>query len=317
MSTRSKIFIPLHLNIQKFYQRRALKWISSYVLRGTKGLELKVRGNLVHGERFNVFLSDLDLALVFSGTDQDVKLATLRLENLRRILRFLGELEIYSIQEWNLKLRTEREFSEQLNFVRNLRKIRWQENAQGSAKSSYHRYKARMSIRKCIEQLIPSLSGTQKIQVKASGNLIGLSELINQRIHEIFPEVPGIRFDWIKHRPIEPWYSYYFDCRFGEDLKLDPSALVKLISVTPPGHDRVQVLEDWVEKLRMVNPEISLLYRSFCAYEWVICKSVSRLESALSVPLSSDIIRMRGQWLDRLEKISIPASTFPSNSISP
>lgn len=119
-------------------------------------LELKVRQSAVHaGEGFNLFASDLDYAVIVPGDPEPMHFGWVaeRYQFHRGRFRFLGELEIYSTEEWLLREALEVDHGAFLKGVWHLRKLNWQKLKRLTELRPYHRQKARLSYQGALGKL--------------------------------------------------------------------------------------------------------------------------------------------------------------------
>ncbi len=105
-------------------------------------------------DRFNAFLSDIDLNVVIDQEfEENARRVRDRVIRARKWFPFLGEIEIYERREWEAWNRLQAEAGEIYFYIRHLRKMAWMEFAHAQAKTEYHRYKALRAIRICLEKL--------------------------------------------------------------------------------------------------------------------------------------------------------------------
>lgn len=292
LSTQYRAFRPFHQNVKKAYKNKILPWIQS---RLPQGFSLKVREGLLHNPDFNVFTSDLDLAIVFERESDEERLQECldKIASLRRTFPFLGELEVYSVQEWNLKIKAEAKHQQIVKFVRSLRKLGWQEDAFKKAKTTYHRQKALQSIQAILDEIVPS---DQRVRAEATGNLARISKWVERRLDEILPSIPDISYSWAEKKETDPWYSYYLQIMISVRplegaLVLSIPTAVRLTACLPPGHDPLPLIDPWAKALRH-NSQIGEIYKTLCLHEYVTCQSVMRVEGNCS--------REMRHWLESL-----------------
>lgn len=106
-----KFFIPVY----EFISRR---YVGIF-------LSVKVRNSILSAQDYSPLLSDLDLAAVGEFSENDAKNLRGFHEKLKKILLFLGELEIYSLLEWEAKKSLLQKLEPHYTSLRHLRKIPW------------------------------------------------------------------------------------------------------------------------------------------------------------------------------------------------
>ncbi len=116
---------------------------------------------------FNVAFSDLDLSLIYCAESQykDIETAIRKYKQLKKVILFLGELEVYTEVEFEQKCLLEMNLFVQHIYL--LRKISWLKKDIKNNKSSYHVYKAYRSLKKSkykLKQLMPLSNYLSKYQ---------------------------------------------------------------------------------------------------------------------------------------------------------
>jgi hypothetical protein len=158
------LFLPLH-EAARFFNRALLLPAFGFWLRrfaAQSGLELRVlpRNSLMQAGSFNLFLSDIDIAILLRHEPGPGVLAPLlaAYSHAERIIPFLGELEIYTDAEWQKRSQILKRHQKWIDLIWNLRKWIHQFNQYSHAPTQYHRYKALISIQKIKRKLgVPDL----------------------------------------------------------------------------------------------------------------------------------------------------------------
>lgn len=98
-----------------------------FILRKKAGvfLSLKVRNSIMTAKDYSPLLSDLDLAAVGEFSETHAKRLRSFHERLKKVLLFLGEIEIYSASEWERKHLLLQKLEPHYTSLRYLRKIPW------------------------------------------------------------------------------------------------------------------------------------------------------------------------------------------------
>ncbi|MCB0349670.1 MAG: hypothetical protein KDD38_00715 [Bdellovibrionales bacterium] len=251
--------------------------------------EIKVLARHSSKERvgFNIFLSDLDLSLILGQRDiSKCKDIIQFLSQLRRVVIFLGEVEIYSPEEY-AKLESCLSLNGALyNSLRTIRKIRWIEADLEKSLSTYHKYKALRSISICFQKLgytgyaalvagnLKNLTGVISALLKPymeSGGLAGNALSINELAIDEKLLSSGVPVD-------------YFQCvLINESAAENPYGLclrgdlaLTLISLTPLVHFHSNELDKLVSLKRASNMPLAQAWQSICEIEYLILSGVIR-----------------------------------------
>lgn len=126
------------------------------------GLELLTGGKWVvrHSATqkgdYNIFFSDVDLALIVKKADQNdlfLEKVLSRYELLKKLFLFLGEIEVYSLEEWQEKKSLAQDNLALLKLSRSYRKMKWMKADFKKNKDSYHKAKAFRSFLRCAKEI--------------------------------------------------------------------------------------------------------------------------------------------------------------------
>lgn len=152
--TDSRPFWGIHEIIRKFYLYPFTDVLEKYLKERVQcpALTLVPRHSVVRNGEFRIFLSDLDLSAILPqacGKSEIMKLGAQH-RFLKSLFPFLGEMEIYFKEEWDLKESLEARFRDFFLSLRDLRKLSWQKTVLRNAASRYHRYKAVRAITKIL-----------------------------------------------------------------------------------------------------------------------------------------------------------------------
>ncbi len=126
------------------------------LLRLLLGGQWVLRNSLTEPGNYNPFFSDVDMALIVSDHEQNDRFVAEKLHRyfqLKRWLLMLGEIEVYSANEWAQKQRILRDHADLIPYSRSLRKLNWMNADFQNRPSRYHRAKAQRAIEKCRRTL--------------------------------------------------------------------------------------------------------------------------------------------------------------------
>lgn len=125
------------------------------------GFEWYLRRSITQSRGYHILYSDVDLALIipYNGAPAKIQNCIKRYKSIRRIFRFLGELEVYFIHEWEQKRELEQRHTSLINLVRDFRKKKWMENDLAQRTDRYHRGKYLRALSK-IQNSLNDIEGT-------------------------------------------------------------------------------------------------------------------------------------------------------------
>ena len=223
-------------------------------LRIVNGVKFYPRHSAVTGLGFNLVVSDLDLAAVFtrSPKEETLNLLASRYKKIRKIVPWSGELEIYTNWEWAVRnrIRKQPEMSELLQVLWVLRKTRWLSKKIPSG--PYHLYKNHRAIEHCLDFF--SQQSEQERLRRIFSNLGILSNIPKTEIH------------------------YYCDY-LSQTIHFEAPIALALLAVLPPAQELPSELQKAVEDLRKI-PEIKNTRRLILLYEWIVARSRQRTHPA-------------------------------------
>ncbi len=171
------IFLPFNRTVSKFYCHVLTPLIGQVVkTQLKKPFRILARQSAKSGVGFNPLFSDLDIAFVFGNSAErsDYSVARRAIFNLKRMLPFLGELEIFNDEEWNRRQNLIDKNQIPFQLIRDIRKTYWLYLDLGQLKSPYHKHKVRRALlrlhpggdgspastlRFLLKQLSPLISG--------------------------------------------------------------------------------------------------------------------------------------------------------------
>jgi hypothetical protein len=132
--------------------RRALVRTAPGFIRLVLGGQWVLRNSLTEPWNFSPLFSDIDLALIVEEANQNnlyVEEKLTRHAKLKKWFKILGEVEVYSPEEWQIKTQLLMHHGDLIAYSRSLRKINWMKGDFRNRKGPYHRAKALRAIAKC------------------------------------------------------------------------------------------------------------------------------------------------------------------------
>jgi hypothetical protein len=103
-----------------------------------------LRNSLTEPWNFNPLFSDIDLTLIVEERNQSDVYVEKKLQQharLKRWFKILGEVEVYSPEEWQIKNQLLEHHGELIAYSRSLRKINWMKGDFRNRQGPYHRAK--------------------------------------------------------------------------------------------------------------------------------------------------------------------------------
>ncbi len=293
--TRHPFFAPIHQAVRRLYVgpfTRALEaWLRSDLR--MPGLELKVRQSASHsGKDFNIFASDLDYAVIVPGDPEPMHFGWVaeRYRFYRGRFRFLGELEMYSKEEWLLRQTLELDHGVFLKGVWLLRKLNWQKLKRLTEMRPYHRQKARLSFQAALGKL--GFPETESVNFLPEAYPQGLGQGISRSIASwIDPRtLRTLQLIAPTHGQPPRTASRYLGVPLGETawdspaLELDWIGWLCLMSILPaePGDLQCDSGHPGAPALRQARSIESLreLRRVLILWEALLCQSVQRTSAS-------------------------------------
>ncbi len=105
----------------------------------SRSFAIRIRHSATRNESYNFFFSDFDLSFVVDNSDlEKVESLSKSYYRIKKVNKFLGELEIYTISEHDRFLLLEEKIKKQYWYLRDLRKIGWIEDGAPNYRTKYH-----------------------------------------------------------------------------------------------------------------------------------------------------------------------------------
>lgn len=257
--------------------------LNRFIFRDLK-TRLVCRHSVVAASGFNVFRSDIDYALIFDSEPlpQILESAKKRMNFIRWLLPFVGELEIYRADEWSRKSQLN---SPVILLIYFLRKIAWQTEIVRSSADPYHRAKAERAIMRMIEMA----------PLKYSPALV--QNCARHQVREFLREFPSVNWS----HQVEA-NSDFLGWGFGTalipertpHLHLTSAECLLLAAITPGGHHALKEGHSLIHKLRAI-PKIQTAYSEACEAEYLLCRSVHRLNGKVDPVLQDWLHELSGR----------------------
>lgn len=249
--------------------------------------KLEPRHSTVTGNTFNFLLSDLDLTgILKSCGDSATKDLKEYVQSWKRVLPFVGELEIYDIHE---KVNLDSLLSKHkttYETLRRFRKVWWMEYAISIAPTKYHKFKALRAIQTCLNAVAPG------VIARETGNLQQISPFLNAVIIDQFKDLQ-ISFDLSNLRGLTVQCPYMgSNIALNENatddnaLHLSPRAGLLLFAISPVDTRNHQLIDPIIDELRKI-PLIYNLWSGLSQIELLIFTAFMRSQ----VNVSPDFLR--------------------------
>lgn len=243
--------------------------------------DLVCRHSVTAKSGFNVFRSDVDYAIIFESEPppQILESAKRRMTLARKFFPFVGELEVYRADEWSRKSQLN---SPVIRLIYFLRKLAWQTEIVRQAADPYHKEKAERAIMRMIEMA----------PLKYSPALV--QNCARHQVREFLREFPSVNWS----HQVEA-FSDFLGWGFGTamipertpHLHLTSAECLLLAALIPGGHYALPGGHSLIHKLRAI-PKIQTAYSEACEAEYLLCRSVHRLNGKVD-PVLQD-------WLQEL-----------------
>lgn len=272
----------MNRGVSTFYRRTLTPWLEKSLSRQLRepGLKLRSRHSVHQEDRFNLFESDLDFSVLLpspSSSGRIVQELKSRYLSWRRLLPFLGEIEIYEPWEWELREKLLAD-SRLLKVLWNLRKWLWVEEKHRKASSPYYVNKAEYSTRWIRRELgldpgspWPESSESNKI---GQALMTALTPAMSEAREASLEAPSGFR----RRSDYLGWFLLHgLRNETGERfaLSLDSDELLTALAILP---DSQWVWPEGIESLRTLRglPQVARLHGLVCLNEYLIYQSVKR-----------------------------------------
>ncbi len=255
----------VHYGVQLFYIKIVCPILQYYFQLNIidQKVNLIARHSVTTKNGFNLFFSDLDLSLIFQ---KEPNINTLN-HTLRKhyiaswIIKAIGELEIYTDSELNIKNKLQEKHGKMLDIIWDLRKWSWQILALKETRTEYHQYKAKKAISKIQAKLIqlqPYRSYDPHPENFAPFMEGILESIFTQKAIDISKECEYLNGN-----------SHYLGWKFENINPL-------LLAILPDGDRCTSIGKSEIDKLREI-PEVKTYLSTLCQFELLLIKSVSRV----------------------------------------
>jgi hypothetical protein len=248
----NRIVIFIHTKIFTKYLERALRTQSS-----TNFSSLELRNSILTAEYFHFLYSDIDLAVVLKSCEFP------ELTKVRKILvrykRFyppMGEVEIYSVEEWERLLQLKREVESLYVPARSIRKYFWM----GAPDDDYQGPKRLRALRVILRKL--RINGEAPYSKHVIDKLVSLTR------------------NFVSEETVEgenSFYHTYFTCPIlapmdytNSGFKLSAFELVALASLFPTDDAGYFSNKNAIDQIHQRQPKVQNI--------WNALKAIDRLE---------------------------------------
>lgn len=226
--------------------------------------------------RYNFLFSDFDFDLVLEN-DQigQSHQYCLRYRKMKALLPFLGEIEVYSKQDWELKRDCIKHSCGWYELFKAFRKIGWLEDTASAYQTSYHKLKRSRALKNALVDL-----GAPNIKSTASSYTAGF-ETLRRRL-PISPMVDAPVFE------SDPFYCQYLAVRLSHTaidqnartVVLSPSEAISLLSLIPIDISLLCAGScQLINKMRLL-PGITSIWRSLATIELLTIEAFLRATPA-------------------------------------
>jgi len=279
--TSHPLFKPLHLGTRYFYISIFTPGFQWFLRQSIKEplLQLACRHSVLSKSGFNTFSSDIDYSIILPEevpAHQQALLVSFY-HKVSKYLVFIGELELYTFSEWELKQSLENTYADTFNLIRQIRKIVWQELAWKSATSDYHRSKAINSLQRLL------VSFESKTQAREKDNLTQIGTSLEKQLYFLFK---ASLTEFSLQDPLQlTGYSDYLGCWLtnthqitSSTITLSTRSLILFASLLPDGHKIFPTLQGELEHFRK-NLQVQSTYVAILVQELILVHSVIRTTS--------------------------------------
>lgn len=267
-----KIFSPLHRSMQFI-----LSHTLPFMLKVIWGYQWQLRRSITQSGEYHILMSDVDMALILPLNADPLKVQKIILGylNLKKILRFLGELEVYFSHEWTEKIELETgNFAGAISLIRDFRKLRWCELDFERYSDSYHHSKAKRAI--------------QKLNLK----------LENLR-EKLGPWVSELQWRWLNSfKNDDVNYVHYYDRKLKDSVPQEIFQFFRCVAVGPQSHnltpdEPLYFLRQAVHRYELLNYQAYLRVKECQIYAkdpWIEHLEISLSSRAPASKLSTENI---------------------------
>ncbi|MCC6278525.1 MAG: hypothetical protein IT289_11480 [Oligoflexia bacterium] len=232
-------------------------------------MKLIPRHSVASAHDYNAFFSDVDYTIVVRDQITDCKMALIidAFSLIFSNLPFLGELEIHTATEYEMRNKIAYEFKTIIEILWLLRKWKWQVKLLEKNLSRYHREKAQRSIEKI------------SMKLGASGEQPCFGPFIEGELATLFPTLsfePSVNLG-----PIYIEKTNYFEWSLSTDINRDslvltPNSILILVAILPYTENLSPVVKNELKKVLQV-PEVIKVKRAIAQYELLAFQSVKRI----------------------------------------
>jgi hypothetical protein len=210
---------PFHRFVSWVYRKYAIRLVSralNSTIKEETQVKVIARQSASTAVDFNAFASDLDVGVLLSEEVREETYSAMRLKlsNLNRRFKVLGEAEFYLESEWARRVFLESSNPEWLTAIRDLRKLTWMEQALETASTEYHKRKSLRSIRRIYSRL-----GRPELPPLSSGNQARVSLEIENLVRRQFSDQDLTKVnDLLPIGSIVAWTHFFATSVVSHDL---------------------------------------------------------------------------------------------------
>jgi hypothetical protein len=289
---------PVLRPLNNFVRRVLLLFLPSFLkiiltLRLGFSVHVRLRHSVVEKNAYNIFFSDVDWTLVIPAqlTDGQYKKLRTVLKTVMSIFIFLGEPEVYTSSENQIRLQIKKKYDSFLKNIFALRKYIWMGNNIKNPKlHKYHHvksYRGRKRIKGDLQefQMADEIANSVLKQVPAENLKKATVNFLNITQENLVFEGWSGFLEWYLTTDKQKANSSPY-------LVLSLNQLLALLSILPDGEYIIPPLSESVKILR-ASQEIKKMFLACVAWELDMCRSVVRLEG--------EVDEAKREWLAELE----------------
>jgi hypothetical protein len=226
--------------------------------------------------RFHALLSDLDIGYVVAELSDCDQLRE-RYYRIKRVFRFLGELEIYANEEFAELSSLTLDARKRYELLRDLRKINWIRGVfKTTERHAYHRFKDLRILRK----------------LKLKHDLKSSFQPMKRACEKLHLEIESLAWPDLAHLAHSedantaalaifcPYLFEVFDVDFNRQLDFDTLTsqrkVLALLSATPPLNRGNSNLDAAIASIRALNPKLAQLFLELNRIECLIARAFVR-----------------------------------------